>query len=85
MKDQGSGIPGKIIDKIGTPFFTTKDTGTGLVLAICFSIAARHNARMDYETSTEGTTFYVRFPTKAGQRLSEMEISDRGGGVEKLF
>jgi len=85
VKDQGSGIPGEIIDKIGTPFFTTKDTGTGLGLAICFSIVARHNARMDYETSTEGTTFYVHFPTKAVQRLSEMEISDRGGGVEKLF
>ena len=66
VKDQGSGIPDEIVDKIGTPFFTTKDTGTGLGLAVCYSIAARHNARIDYLTGTEGTTFYVRFSSTAG-------------------
>lgn len=62
IADQGSGLAPELIDKIGTPFITTKDTGTGLGLAVCYSIAARHEARIGFETSTKGTTFFIRFP-----------------------
>ncbi|MEA4924273.1 MAG: PAS domain S-box protein [Syntrophomonadaceae bacterium] len=62
VKDQGSGIERNLLDKLGTPFFTTKDNGTGLGLAICYRIANRHQAKIDIETSSAGTTFYVRFP-----------------------
>jgi len=61
IQDQGTGINPKVIDKIGTPFFTTKDNGTGLGLAICYSIVARHNAFIEFDTGTSGTTFYVSF------------------------
>ncbi len=61
VKDGGRGIAPEILEKIGTPFFTTKDTGTGLGLAVCYSIAARNNARIEIETGPEGTTFYARF------------------------
>lgn len=61
VRDQGDGIKPEILDKIGTPFFTTKDQGTGLGLAVCYSIAARHNAKIDVETGPEGTTFSVKF------------------------
>ncbi|MBC9785535.1 PAS domain S-box protein [Heliobacterium chlorum] len=44
IKDQGTGIKAEILDKLGTPFITSKDTGTGLGLAICYSIAERNNA-----------------------------------------
>jgi len=44
------------------PFFTTKQQGTGLGLAVCYGIAKRHNARIDEETSSRGTIIYVRFP-----------------------
>ena len=50
-KDQGAGILDEVIDKIGAPFFTTKDTSTGLGLAVCYSIAARHGATIDFETA----------------------------------
>lgn len=62
IKDEGSGLPSEITDRIGTPFLTTKENGTGLGLAVCYSIAARHNAGIDYDTGPSGTTFYVRFP-----------------------
>ncbi|HCF50748.1 MAG TPA: hypothetical protein DER60_10725 [Syntrophomonas sp.] len=62
IRDEGSGLPPEILHKLGTPFFTTKDTGTGLGLAVCYSIAARHHATIDYQTKSTGTTFYVRFP-----------------------
>lgn len=65
ISDQGGGIKEEWLDKLGTPFFTTKETGTGLGLAVCYSVAARHNAVIDVKTGPEGTTFYVRFPLPA--------------------
>jgi len=62
VQDQGCGISPDILNNIGIPFFTTKDQGTGLGLAVCYGIASRHNARIDIETSHNGTTFFIRFP-----------------------
>lgn len=62
LKDEGKGIDSRLKDKIGTPFFTTKENGTGLGLAVCYSIAARHNAKIDFDTGPGGTVFKVRFP-----------------------
>jgi signal transduction histidine kinase len=62
VKDEGTGVDPKIQDKIGTPFLTTKIKGTGLGLAVCYSIAARHQAKLEYETNSNGTTFKLRFP-----------------------
>lgn len=61
VSDQGQGIDKEILEKLGTPFFTTKEQGTGLGLAICYGIATRHNARIEIDSSSKGTTFYVRF------------------------
>lgn|GEM_PF-1096301 len=62
IKDEGTGIQAEDVVKLGTPFFTTKETGTGLGIPICYDIAERHNALIDIETSHDGTTFFVRFP-----------------------
>lgn len=62
IKDEGPGLPLEIIDAVGHPFVTTKSSGTGLGLSVCYSIAARHNANIDFRTGPSGTTFYVRFP-----------------------
>ncbi len=68
VRDEGEGIKPEILEKIGTPFLTTKDNGTGIGLAVCFGIAERHNANIDFETDTTGTTFYVRFKMPSNQR-----------------
>lgn len=70
IQDEGAGIEGEVLDKIGAPFFTTKDTGTGLGLAVCYSIANRHKAEINVETSPAGTTFYVRFKPPDAARVS---------------
>ncbi|KJR47709.1 sporulation kinase [Desulfosporosinus sp. I2] len=62
IKDEGKGINNEHISKLGTPFFTTKENGTGLGLPMCYSIADRHNALIEFKTGTDGTTFLVRFP-----------------------
>ncbi|PKG22344.1 hybrid sensor histidine kinase/response regulator [Niallia nealsonii] len=59
--DTGEGIGDDVLDKIGTPFFTTKDNGTGLGLAVCYSIAERHNAKIKVNTSSKGTIFSICF------------------------
>lgn len=62
IQDQGYGIPSEYLDKLGTPFFTTKENGTGLGLATCYRIAERYQARIEVESGSKGTIFFVRFP-----------------------
>lgn len=62
VQDEGCGIPSEYMDKLGTPFFTTKENGTGLGLATCYSIVDRHNATIDLKSSSGVTAFFVRFP-----------------------
>jgi two-component system, sporulation sensor kinase E len=61
VKDPCCGMPAEVMSKLGTPFFTTKEHGTGLGLSVCYSIAERHNAKIDIDSSPSGTTFFVRF------------------------
>ncbi|MDO7786090.1 two-component system sensor histidine kinase NtrB [Desulforamulus aquiferis] len=61
VQDHGTGIPEDILEKLGTPFITNKEQGTGLGLAVCFNIITRHNAKLHVESSPAGTTFYIRF------------------------
>ncbi|MGM9949962.1 MAG: GAF domain-containing protein [Lysinibacillus sp.] len=62
VHNQGEAISPEVLEKMGTPFFTTKDKGTGLGLGVCYGIAARHQAKVEVETAAEGTTFFVKFP-----------------------
>jgi two-component system, sporulation sensor kinase E len=63
--DRGQGIPPEIRERIGVPFFTTKDNGTGLGLSICYSIAARHQAILKVYSSSQGTCITVFFNLQA--------------------
>lgn len=67
VADEGPGIKQEILNKLGTPFFTTKETGTGLGLVVCNSIAERHNAKLQIKSGVKGSTFEVHFkiPSKA--------------------
>ena len=62
IEDEGCGIPLENVNKLGTPFFTTKDTGTGLGLATCYKIAESHHAKIQIDSSPRGTTFFILFP-----------------------
>ncbi|HBV85188.1 MAG TPA: two-component sensor histidine kinase [Desulfosporosinus sp.] len=61
VEDEGIGIEQNMLDKLGTPFFTTKEQGTGLGLAVCYGIVTRNNGRISVQTSPKGTTFNVYF------------------------
>jgi signal transduction histidine kinase len=62
VEDEGRGICAEDLEKLGTPFFTTKENGTGLGLTTCYNIADRHKASIDCKSSSNGTTFFVSFP-----------------------
>jgi len=61
VEDKGIGISEDNIARLGTPFLTTKEGGTGLGLTTCYSIAERHNAKISVESSAAGTVFVVKF------------------------
>ena len=65
VKDNGSGIPTHIVDKIFQPFFTTKPTGqgTGLGLSLSYDIVKAHGGELKVETKEgEGSEFTVILP-----------------------
>ncbi len=63
IKDQGVGIPPQYLDKIFDPYFTTKQTGSGLGLATAYSIISKHEGLLTVEsTHGEGTTFHIFLP-----------------------
>ncbi|MCX7708469.1 MAG: ATP-binding protein [Clostridia bacterium] len=63
ISDNGKGISEENLKKIGTPFFTTKDSGTGLGLSVCYKIIQEHGARIEVESEEDqGTTFRIAFP-----------------------
>ncbi|MDP4159093.1 MAG: PAS domain S-box protein [Bacillota bacterium] len=62
IQDEGSGILPENMNKVGTPFFTTKENGTGLGLATCYKIAESHNGKISFDSTPRGTTFYILLP-----------------------
>jgi signal transduction histidine kinase len=65
VKDNGNGIPEKVLDKIFQPFFTTKPTGqgTGLGLSLAYDIVKTHGGELKVETKEgEGTVFNIFLP-----------------------
>ncbi|MGM0851794.1 MAG: PAS domain S-box protein [Bacillota bacterium] len=63
IKDQGGGISKDKIRKLGEPFYTTKERGTGLGLMVSFKIIKEHKGSVQVESIVgEGTTFHIYLP-----------------------
>jgi nitrogen fixation/metabolism regulation signal transduction histidine kinase len=59
VQDNGDGIPEALQDKLFVPYFTTKSTGTGLGLAMVKQIVEMHGGKIWFETTDNGTSFWV--------------------------
>ena len=69
FKDNGSGIPADIKDRIFEPFFSTKvvGEGSGLGLSVVHGIIKNHRGKIDFVSKEgHGTTFYVSLPIVSG-------------------
>ncbi len=63
FEDTGVGIPQDKLNKIGEPFFTTKEEGNGLGLMVSFKIIEHHNGQIFIESELgKGTTFNIQLP-----------------------
>lgn len=61
--DEGCGIPDSLLPRVGEPFFTTKERGTGLGLMVSYQIIDDHGGDIQVESKEgEGTKFTVRLP-----------------------
>lgn len=63
IQDHGTGIPKEHLQKVFDPYFTTKQSGSGLGLATCYSIISKHDGYIDVESELgAGTTFHIYLP-----------------------
>jgi len=63
VEDTGSGVKKEDMGKLFLPFFTTKDTGTGLGLPLCYSIIESHAGVIEVESELDkGAIFTVKLP-----------------------
>jgi len=70
IHDSGIGIPKHILDKVFDPYFSTKQEGSGLGLAVCHSIINKHDGYMTVQSPPgDGTTFTIYLPASEKTRL----------------
>ncbi|MBW7455663.1 PAS domain S-box protein [Paenibacillus sepulcri] len=63
IQDQGVGIPKDKLERLGSPFYSTKSSGTGLGLMICLRIIEAHRGTLKFESEeSSGTTVTVELP-----------------------
>jgi signal transduction histidine kinase len=67
VEDDGPGIPDHVRPRIYEPFFSTKDGGTGLGMAIVHSLVSLHGGAIELETGPRGTRFEVSIPSRRGR------------------
>jgi signal transduction histidine kinase len=66
VSDGGPGIPDSAREHVFDPYFTTRNSGNGLGLAVSREVVAHHGGSLRFETGAEGTTFTMRLPIHRG-------------------
>ncbi|MHB1132318.1 MAG: [Fe-Fe] hydrogenase large subunit C-terminal domain-containing protein [Chloroflexota bacterium] len=78
FSDEGVGIPPDELNKVFTPFFTTKSTGTGLGLSIVYGIVKMHRGNITVSSEVgRGATFVVTLPIRHEARLGDETAKEK--------
>jgi PAS domain S-box-containing protein len=78
IADGGVGMSPEILARIFDPYFTTKKSGSGLGLAVAYSIVVKHRGIIDVESEPgRGTTFHFWLPALRGARAAT-EVESTG-------
>lgn len=65
IQDEGEGIEPERLRRLGEPFFTTKEKGTGLGLMVSYKIINEHQGHIEVESERgKGTVFHIKLPIK---------------------
>lgn len=82
VQDSGKGIPRENVGKIFDPFFTSRDEGTGLGLAVVYRIVDNHGGRIQVNSEVgQGTVFQVDLPGSREENKQEISCFATEGGV----
>ncbi len=74
VEDTGPGIPKDVLEKLFTPFFTTKARGTGLGLAVVKKVLERHKGKVEIQTEVgKGTCFKLYLPVENNPQVAEVQ------------
>ncbi len=73
ITDCGNGIPAAIVEKMMSPFFTTKTSGrgTGLGLSVSTEIASQHGGSLQYDSTSSNTRFLLELPVQTVRAITE--------------
>jgi len=72
IKDDGAGIPEEQLIKLFDAFYTTKEHGMGMGLAITKTIVEEHSGKIYANSKVgKGSTFYVELPLSSGNKVDE--------------
>lgn len=82
VTDEGCGIEPDHLEKIFDPYFTTKESGTGLGLATSYSIVKKHDGYIAVESAPgKGTAFYIYLPVSVQAAVCETMSDANTGGL----
>jgi len=66
VEDGGAGMTPEVLERIRKPYFTTKEGGTGLGVAVARGLVEQHGGRLEFKSASgKGTTVVITLPTKA--------------------
>jgi signal transduction histidine kinase len=66
VEDEGAGMTPEVLDRIRKPYFTTKEGGTGLGVAVARGLVEQHGGRVEFRSApSKGTTVTMILPSKA--------------------
>lgn len=84
IHDRGCGIPESVKNKIFDPFFSTKQTGSGLGLSIVYSVVQNHGGALEVESETgQGTTFTLLLP--GSESCPVPSIKDKNDALDGVY
>ncbi len=86
VSDHGIGIPTEVIPKIFDPYFSTKEKGNGLGLAVCHSVIKRHSGHIECQSEYgHGTTFSFYLPASSLATTNDADITELECGEGRIL
>ncbi len=75
IEDSGVGMSKETLDMLGTPFFSTKDDGTGMGMAQVYSTMHQHGGTIQVQSAPgRGTSFVLEFPMSGVENVGGMAM-----------
>lgn len=72
VRDNGRGMPPGVLERIGTPFYTTRDAGTGLGVSLARSVFVQHGGKLEYaSTPGRGTVATATLPATCKESAAD--------------